>query len=78
MVDKKVHAKIAKTKSAKAAKDFHEGTQRKNAPPTLAQTPHCVRDWSGKPGARNERGLGTESPTRRGTPKIQLKMKNEE
>ena len=35
--------------------------------------PHCVRDLSGKPGARNERGLGTESPTRRGTPK---KMKN--
>ncbi len=29
----------------------------------------CVRDRSGKPTARNERGLGTDSPTRRGTPK---------
>gem|GEM_PF-4285936 len=35
----------------------------------FSQNPHCVRDLSGKPGARNERGLGTESPTRRGTPK---------
>jgi len=40
---------------------------------TLAQTPHGVRDCSGKPGARNERGLEAESPTRRGTPKKKIK-----
>ena len=28
-----------------------------------------MRERSGKPTARNERGLGTDSPTRRGTPK---------
>ena len=33
----------------------------------------CVRDCSGKPTATRDewRGLGTESPTRRGTPNIQ-------
>jgi len=29
-----------------------------------------VRDSSGKPGVRHERGLAADSPTRRGTPKI--------
>ena len=29
----------------------------------------CVRDSSGKPAVRHERGLATDSPTRRGTPK---------
>ena len=30
----------------------------------------CVRDSSGKPTARHERGLAAHSPTRRGTPQI--------
>ncbi|MEX8548537.1 MAG: hypothetical protein V5804_13120 [Mucilaginibacter sp.] len=31
-----------------------------------------VRDSSGKPTVRHERGLGADSPTRRGTPKTKI------
>lgn len=34
-----------------------------------------MRDSSGKPGVRHERGLGADSPTRRGTPKVKIKAK---